>query len=53
MFDPGQQLPRFNGEQLRHFVELASWITLNDYEGKMLSDRTGWSLEELSQRVEA
>lgn len=52
VFDPGQQLPRFNGEQLRHFVELATWITLNDYEGKMLSDRTGWSLDELSQHVD-
>ena len=52
VFDPGQQLPRFNGDELRHFVELASWITVNDYEGKMLSDRTGWSLAEMSQRVQ-
>eukprot|EP01036_Dinobryon_divergens_P044552 gene44552-59445_t len=41
----------FDGEALRHFVELASWVVVNDYEGKMLSQRTGWSLAEISQRV--
>lgn len=51
VFDPGQQLPRFDGAELRHFVELASWVAVNDYEGKMLSDRTGWSLAEISTRV--
>ncbi|MCB2069787.1 MAG: carbohydrate kinase family protein [Ottowia sp.] len=51
VFDPGQGLPMFSGEELRHFVELASWIAVNDYEGRMLSERTGWSLAELSQRV--
>lgn len=51
VFDPGQQLPRFDGSELRKFVEQASWVTVNDYEGKMLSDRTGWSTEEISRRV--
>lgn len=51
VFDPGQGLPMFDGEALRHFVELASWVVVNDYEGKMLSQRTGWSLAEISQRV--
>ena len=51
VFDPGQQLPRFDGAELRTFVELASWVTVNDYEGKMLSDRTGWSCAEISRRV--
>ncbi|SEF20499.1 carbohydrate kinase family protein [Variovorax sp. NFACC27] len=51
VFDPGQGLPMFDGEALRHFVELASWVVVNDYEGKMLSQRTGWSLAEISKRV--
>jgi adenosine kinase len=51
VFDPGQGLPMFDGEALRHFVELASWVVVNDYEGKMLAQRTGWSLAEISQRV--
>src|SRR5674476_320873 len=51
VFDPGQQLPRFDGAELRTFVELASWVTVNDYEGKMLCDRTGWSCAEISRRV--
>ena len=51
VFDPGQQLPRFDGAELRHFVAQASWVAVNDYEGKMLSDRTGWSSSEVSRHV--
>lgn len=51
VFDPGQQLPRFDGAELRTFVEQADWIAVNDYEGKMLSERTGWDNAELSKRV--
>ena len=51
VFDPGQQLPRFDGAELRHFVAQASWVAVNDYEGKMLSDRTGWDNAEISRRV--
>lgn len=51
VFDPGQGLPMFNGEELTRFVDLASWVVVNDYEGKMLSQRTGLSLAEMSQRV--
>ena len=51
VFDPGQQLPRFDGAELRALVEMATWVAVNDYEGKMLSDRTGWSFEEVSRRV--
>ena len=49
IFDPGQQLPQFDGAELRRFVELASWVAVNDYEGRMLSERTGLSLEEMSR----
>ncbi|HYF41210.1 MAG TPA: carbohydrate kinase family protein, partial [Ramlibacter sp.] len=43
VFDPGQGLPMFDGAELARFIEQASWVTVNDYEGKMLSERTGWS----------
>ena len=49
VFDPGQGLPMFDGAELRRFVELASWVTVNDYEARMLSERTGQSIEALSR----
>lgn len=52
VFDPGQQLPRFDGAELRTFIGQATWVTVNDYEGKMLSDRTGWSSAEISKQVD-
>ena len=51
VFDPGQGLPMFDGAALSAFVEQASWVTVNDYEGRMLCERTGLSLAELSKRV--
>ncbi|KAF1048587.1 carbohydrate kinase family protein [Xylophilus sp.] len=51
VFDPGQGLPMFDGAALARFVEQADWVTVNDYEGKMLSERTGWSPAEISRRV--
>lgn len=51
VFDPGQAMPMFNGEELRHFIELADWVTVNDYEGKMLCERTGWTEAEISRKV--
>jgi len=52
VFDPGQGLPMFDGRELTQFIEQATWVTVNDYEGKMLSDRTGWDSAEISRRVE-
>lgn len=52
VFDPGQGLPMFNGQELGQFIEQATWITVNDYEGRMLCERTGWSLAEISRKVE-
>ena len=43
VFDPGQGLPMFDGAALKAFIGQATWVTVNDYEGKMLSERTGWS----------
>jgi adenosine kinase len=51
IFDPGQGLPMFDGPELAHFISLATWVTANDYEGKMLSDRTGWGSAEISKRL--
>ena len=51
VFDPGQGLPMFDGAALRQFVHQASWVAVNDYEARMLSERTDWSLAELSQQV--
>lgn len=52
VFDPGQNLALFDSEELKHFVELASWVTVNDYEAKLLCDRTGLSCAELSHQVQ-
>jgi adenosine kinase len=51
VFDPGQGLPMFDGKDLAHFIDLATWVTVNDYEGKMLCDRTGLSSAEISKKV--
>ncbi len=51
VFDPGQGLPMFDGDELKRFIEKATWVTVNDYEGKMLCDRTGWSPAQISQKV--
>ncbi len=48
VFDPGQGLPMFNGAELREFLALATWVTVNDYEGKMLCDRTGLDFAAMS-----
>jgi adenosine kinase len=52
VFDPGQGLPMFNGDELERFIDQATWVTVNDYEGKMLSDRTGLSHADISHRVD-
>jgi adenosine kinase len=52
VFDPGQGLPMFNGVELAKLIGQSTWVTVNDYEGKMLSDRTGWDFSEISKQVE-
>ena len=49
VFDPGQGLPMFDGNDLRAFVAQATWVTVNDYEAKMLCERIGMDLAELSK----
>lgn len=53
IFDPGQGLPMFDGEELVQFLELASWVILNDYEAKLMQERTGLTPEQMAERVEA
>ena len=51
VFDPGQGLPMFNGDELKAFIALADYVTVNDYEGAMLSERTGLSFAQISKQV--
>jgi adenosine kinase len=48
VFDPGQGLPMFDGEALKDFIAQSTWVAVNDYEGRMLCERTGLTLAELS-----
>ncbi len=49
VFDPGQGMPMFGGEDLLNFVKLATYVTVNDYEAQLLQDKTGKTIEELAQ----
>jgi adenosine kinase len=53
IFDPGQGMPMFNGEELMNFMTHADYIAANDYEAKLLQERTGKSIEQLSRLVKA
>jgi len=53
IFDPGQGLPMFDGDDLLRFIEQATWVAVNDYEAEMLAQRTGKSPEEIAAMVEA
>jgi adenosine kinase len=53
IFDPGQGLPMFSAEELNGLLELADYVTVNDYEGKMLEEKTGRRLEDIAREVDA
>ena len=53
LFDPGQGLPLFSGPELGDLIELATYLAVNDYEAKLLSERTGWSIANIAERVDA
>jgi adenosine kinase len=53
IFDPGQGLPMFSGAELLRFVEQSNWVTVNEYEGQLLAERTGLSHAQLADRVKA
>ena len=53
IFDPGQQMPVFDGDDLRTFVGQCTWVTVNDYEWQLLKDRTGLDVADVTSRAEA
>jgi adenosine kinase len=53
MFDPGQGLPMFSGEELLYFIEMADYLAVNDYESQVIQDKTGLNLEQLASKVKA
>ena len=53
IFDPGQGMPMFNGEELLTFMQQAKWAIFNDYESELMQNQTGLTLEELAKNVNA
>ncbi len=53
IFDPGQGLPMFNGEELRALIEQATYVAVNDYEASLLTERTGWDAPTIAAKVKA
>jgi adenosine kinase len=53
IFDPGQGLPMFSGDDLKRFISQARWVTVNEYEWQLVEQKTGWSVREVSARVAA
>src|SRR5580704_9802077 len=53
IFDPGQGLPMFGDEELRAFIDQATWITVNDYEWGLLQQKTGLTTAQVAARVQA
>jgi adenosine kinase len=53
IFDPGQAMPLFKGEELRTMIEQATYVTVNDYESNLLQERTGWDEKAIAERVKA
>ncbi|HKB60007.1 MAG TPA: carbohydrate kinase family protein [Gallionellaceae bacterium] len=53
IFDPGQGLPMFDGNDLLTFIDQATYVTVNDYEAKLLQEKTGKPLADLASRVQA
>jgi len=53
MFDPGQGMPMFDGEELLKFVKQATYVCVNDYESQLLQERTGLSIQQIAEKVDA
>ncbi|MEY4762151.1 MAG: hypothetical protein RLZZ200_2007 [Pseudomonadota bacterium] len=53
IFDPGQGLPMFGGDDLKTFIDQSTWVTVNEYEWSLMTERTGWSEAEVASRVAA
>ena len=53
IFDPGQGLPMFGGDDIKRFVDQATWVAVNDYEWELVQQKTGWTARDVTQRVKA
>jgi len=53
IFDPSQGLPMFSGDDLKRFISQATWMTVNDYEWELISERTGWTKAQAQQQLKA
>ena len=53
IFDPGQGLPMFGADELKIFMGQASWLAVNDYEWSLLQEKTGFTIAEVMDRVDA
>ena len=53
VFDPGQGMPMFTGKELEKFIGQATYVTVNDYEAKLLQDKTGLKLAQIAESVKA
>ncbi len=53
IFDPGQGLPMFDGAELMNFIRQADYVTANDYEARLIQERTGTTVQALSKLVKA
>lgn len=53
IFDPGQGLPMYNGDEVLQFIDQATWLTVNDYEWELIQKRTGLDELKIGERVEA
>jgi adenosine kinase len=52
VFDPGQGLPLFDGDELRAMVANAEWLAVNSYEWEMLKSKTGWTRSEVAAELD-
>jgi adenosine kinase len=53
IFDPGQGLPMFGGEDLQRFIRQSRWVTVNEYEWQLVQQKTGWNVAEVTAHAEA
>ncbi len=53
VFDPGQAMPLFDGDDLKRFIEQATWMAVNDYEYELVAERTGWDARQISRHLDA
>jgi len=53
IFDPGQGMPMFGGDELKTFIGQARWVAVNDYEWGLLQQKTGLTVSDITAKVEA